>query len=583
MGNAYLNSSASYRYIRNSTAVRYEASGGEHRWYNAASGTADAAISFTQAMTLDADGDLGIGTTTPRSKLDVNGNAYVGASGSSVSFVLAGDTTTTGGFIYEDNTQMIISQITAAPIIFRTTNTERARIDSSGNLLVGTTTAAGKLTVVGANISDGATAKYIANIRNSGAQTSGIGAGIAFTQTMSSFNAVLATIQGIKENGTSDNYASSLSFYTRANGADLTEKARIDSSGNLLVGATSSSNALDVQRSSGNVIVNAQATANTTRAYYQTGAKTGAGTAVNGYFASIGDAATVELGSTSSHALAFLTNNAERVRIDTSGNLGIGTSSPATTLDVQGALPSAQVLATTGTNRVWMRVNNTGGDFYFGRENSAGSSFGTTAYSALLWSQGAYPMVFATNNTERARINSSGDVLVNTTDANLNAGVGIKLRSSATIPVVGVVGSDSTDSNSGYTLYSTGAAAYRFFVTYGGTINATSIVITAISDQRLKENIRDIDTGLNAIMALKPRRFDWKDGKGQDKKNAAGFIAQEFEDVFPECVSTSMAGEDGIEYKNINHETLIPTLVKAMQEQQAIIESLKARLDAANL
>ena len=146
-----------------------------------------------------------------------------------------------------------------------------------------------------------------------------------------------------------------------------------------------------------------------------------------------------------------------------------------------------------------------------------------------------------------------------------------------------VTKSTSTNADATYYLYSTGAAAYRFYVGMGGTINATSIVITAISDQRLKENVRDIDVGLDAIMALKPRRFDWKEGKGQDKRNAAGFIAQEFETVFPECVSTSKAGADGIEYKNINHETLIPTLVKAIQEQQAIILSLKARLDAANL
>ena len=140
--------------------------------------------------------------------------------------------------------------------------------------------------------------------------------------------------------------------------------------------------------------------------------------------------------------------------------------------------------------------------------------------------------------------------------------------------------SGSTNSNTTYNLYSTGAGAFRFYVGLGGTIYATSIVITAISDERLKENVRDIDTGLNSIMALKPRRFDWKEGKGQDKKDVAGFIAQEFETVFPECVSTSKAGADGIEYKNINHETLIPTLVKAIQEQQALITQLTTRLTA---
>jgi hypothetical protein len=181
---------------------------------------------------------------------------------------------------------------------------------------------------------------------------------------------------------------------------------------------------------------------------------------------------------------------------------------------------------------------------------------------------------------ERARIDSSGNLLVGTTDASGTAGIGFKFLPSATYSRTNQVGSTTSNSDTTHEVYSTGASAYRFYVGYGGTVFATSIVITAISDERLKENVRDIDTGLSSIMALKPRRFDWKEGKGQDKKDVAGFIAQEFEDVFPECVNTSKAGADGIEYKNINHETLIPTLVKAMQEQQALITQLTARITA---
>ena len=179
------------------------------------------------------------------------------------------------------------------------------------------------------------------------------------------------------------------------------------------------------------------------------------------------------------------------------------------------------------------------------------------------------------SRTERARIDSSGNLLVGTTSSSLTSGTGFKVIG-ASNSYIGVVTDQSTNSNSGIHLYSTGAGAYRFYVGNGGTIYATSTSISAISDERLKENIRDIDTGLNAVMALKPRRFDWKEGKGQDKKDAAGFIAQEFEEVFPECVGTSKAGEDGIEYKNINHETLIPTLVKAIQELNAKFEAYKA-------
>jgi hypothetical protein len=170
------------------------------------------------------------------------------------------------------------------------------------------------------------------------------------------------------------------------------------------------------------------------------------------------------------------------------------------------------------------------------------------------------------NSTTNAILDTSGNFIVaKSTTADTTVGATMM----STGRVAGAMAA-STNAQDTLTIYSTGAGAYRFYVGMGGTVFATSVVITAISDQRLKENVRDIDTGLNAIMALKPRRFDWKEGKGQDKKNAAGFIAQEFETVFPECVSTSMAGEDGIEYKNLNHETLIPTLVKAIQELKAI-------------
>jgi hypothetical protein len=229
----------------------------------------------------------------------------------------------------------------------------------------------------------------------------------------------------------------------------------------------------------------------------------------------------------------------------------------------------------------------------------------TAQANYVAWQQGAngwrvgipyndatYPLAFyygastptaSSPGTQVMTLDASGNLLVGTTDPAIGTTAGIFLKpagNSANNPLIASVGSSSANSEITMAVYSTGAAQYRFYVGYGGTIFATSIVITAISDQRLKENVRDIETGLDAIMALKPRRFDWKEGKGQDKKNAAGFIAQEFEEVFPECVGASKAGADGIEYKNINHETLIPTLVKAIQEQQALITSLTARVVA---
>ena len=256
---------------------------------------------------------------------------------------------------------------------------------------------------------------------------------------------------------------------------------------------------------------------------------------------------------------------------DASGNVGIGVT-PSYRLDVSAASCRANITSSTGTNAVLYTATNTGGYLGMGLDTSTGGIFGT-AYAGFVYTSGAYPLILGTSATERMRITSSGQLLVGTTDSGVSTSTGFRVFSSGQVSSTLAGSTAATDT---YEVYSTGAAAYRFYVNMAGTINATSIVITAISDERLKENIKDIDTGLNSIMALKPRRFDWKEGKGQDKKNVAGFIAQEFETVFPECVGTSKAGEDGIEYKNINHETLIPTLVKAIQELKTEIDALKA-------
>ena len=246
------------------------------------------------------------------------------------------------------------------------------------------------------------------------------------------------------------------------------------------------------------------------------------------------------------------------VTVDTSGNVGIGTSSPT-------GISSYPTVDVKGTSGGAIRVGSATYQSYI-YTDAAGMTIGTATGQSVN---------FFTNGTQKAVIDSSGNLLVGTINASPSAGNGFKITSTGrAYSVITTADSDS------YDLYNTTVGAYRFFVTAAGVINATTTTITAISDQRLKENVRDIDTGLDAIMALKPRRFDWKEGKGQDKKNVAGFIAQEFEEVFPECVGVSKAGEDGIEYKNINHETLIPTFVKAIQEQQALITSLTARIEA---
>lgn len=251
------------------------------------------------------------------------------------------------------------------------------------------------------------------------------------------------------------------------------------------------------------------------------------------------------------------------ITVDTSQNVGIGTNTPAHKLAVAGNtfVPL--------TNSFYCYT----ADYGMGTPDSAALQIFTGSSDSIRFGQRS-----SGTFTEKVRIDGSGNLLVGTSDSSGTSGIGTKIIPSATAPNIKIVGSASTSADSGMYMYSTGAGAFRFYVDYGGTIHATSIVISAISDERLKENIKDIDTGLDAVIALKPRRFDWKEGKGQNKKNAAGFIAQEFEKVFPESVGSSEPGEDGIAYKDINHETLIPTLVKAIQELNAKVIALETQL-----
>lgn len=142
--NAYFDGT-SYKYLASYAATLAIQSGGQHQWFNAPSGTAGNAITFTQAMTLDSSGRLSVNTTSPtgggfnptiaaKALTDnIVGGIMVEGSGA--------DATLNMGY---DGTSMFLSssyRSTAGykPLAFYTSGTERARIDSSGNFLVGRT------------------------------------------------------------------------------------------------------------------------------------------------------------------------------------------------------------------------------------------------------------------------------------------------------------------------------------------------------------------------------------------------------------------------------------------------------------
>jgi len=425
----------------------------------------------------------------------------------------------------------------ADTISFAEGGAEVARFDSSGNFGLGVTPSA---------FGGG----YKAFEVNAGSISATTGAGNLIVSNNSYFN---GTNFIYKATGVASDHVQTGGQHwfrtapsgTAGNAISFTQAMTLNASGQLMVGSTSSFGVVN-----GEISVKA--------------ASGGAGVAlwdagVSSKFQLIAGA-----GGVNAFGLYDISASAYRWTVDSSGNLGIGTTSPIN----NGGYGGFSLNGTSGA-LLSMMTNGT--------ESSRIASIGDLTSVQCKASTGYITFVQGVSGgTERARIDSSGNLLVAKTALSTTT-VGVELRPGGR--VVSTLAS-STSGDSTYEVYSTGAGAYRFYVDMSGTIRATSITITAISDERLKENVRDIDTGLNSIMALKPRRFDWKEGKGQDKKNVAGFIAQEFETVFPECVSTSRAGADGIEYKNINHETLIPTLVKSIQEQQALITQLTARITA---
>jgi hypothetical protein len=271
-----------------------------------------------------------------------------------------------------------------------------------------------------------------------------------------------------------------------------------------------------------------------------------------GYDVSAGSAI---LASTNNYPIAFWTSiagtYAEKMRIDSSGNVGIGTSSPT---------EKCHIYASSGNSFYKFQNAATGSGASDGGFVGIGSGG-----DVFLYNYEASNTVFSTNNTERMRIDSSGSLLINTTSS---WSPGVKLQ---------VYGSAVSIESAG-----TGADDKMYFRNGNGIVGsiATSGSATSYntsSDYRLKNITGEVTGAKDFIMALKPKQGTWK----ADGSKFVGFLAHEFEEVSPTSVfgikdAVDANGKPIMQSMQASSSEVIANLVAHIQNLETRLAALES-------
>lgn len=263
----------------------------------------------------------------------------------------------------------------------------------------------------------------------------------------------------------------------------------------------------------------------------------------------------------------------EAMRVLNSGNVGIGTAAPGYPLQVQ-------TTSTTNQNTITL-VNEATQNLSAIGWVQAGSN--TLAYTSI-YGDGRTTgyMAFRTNDTERMRIDSAGNLLISKTAANL-ANTGIEFKPGGFAGFTGNLATTNelvnfNNANTGNVAYD---IAFRQQNVIVGSIrvNSASVSYNTTSDHRLKENVTPIAGALAKVAALKPVSYTWK----VDGSDGEGFIAHELQAVCPLAVTgkKDAVGEDGKPiHQGIDPSKIIGLLTAAIQELKAELDALKAGLPA---
>jgi hypothetical protein len=276
--------------------------------------------------------------------------------------------------------------------------------------------------------------------------------------------------------------------------------------------------------------------------------------------------------------IAFAEGGAEAMRIDSSGNVGIGTSSPYKRLNATKASSTAYSASDFDIDSLALQVANTTNDKSTGIYFAIGSN-GEAAISAVETSDGETALTFGTRGSgsrpERARIDSSGNLLVGTT-SQIAAGKASIYFDSASNNGLGIRAATVSGSTNIFVIFKNSADGTAGLIQQNGV---TSVNYATSSDYRLKENIAPMTGALATVAQLKPVNYKWK----VDGSDGQGFIAHELQEVVPDAVTgtkDAVDAEGNPQYQGIDTSFLVATLTAAIQELKAIVDTQAARITA---
>jgi hypothetical protein len=618
---------------------------------------------LTEAMRIDSAGNVGIGTSSPTS---ISG--YTGATldnSTNGSFIdLQSNGVTAFRFLTNGSVNNIESR-TETPIVFllnsqdHTNMVEAMRIKPNGNIGIGTTNPAQKLHVYDSGSSAFAPNAFIAGT-TADVMRLGFDSGGARANIVSGRDSVTS--------GATNSY---MAFETRQTGGGITEAMRIDSTGNVGIGTANAVSRFHVNTaSSGDEALRLQNAGGVERVRVELGL----GTAQI-----IGDNSLFTIRSTDG-SLAFNTSLNERMRIDSAGNVGIGTTSPVTKLQVNTFtdVTSTTVTCISGQNTISLSEDLTsklsaGDTIRFNNQNTGDISnkeyevdsitsnlltlTQNLSFSASLYiSKSQSTLNVESGNVGIGTANPAekltivGDILIdNNTDSTLYLGKGAegvdgvtKIKctqtgtdtdelglsffvhgsSAGTTPASeamriehnGNVGIGTTDpgrklevlqntsnwiswfEHSGTTpyginlLFSNSTSSSRTFmqgsnsdgqkfrIFSNGDIQNTNNSYGQLSDVRLKENVVNATPKLDDLNKVRIVNFNFKG----DNLKQIGVVAQELEQIFPGLVDDipDYDEDDNLletATKSVKYSVFVPMMIKAIQEQQTIIEDLKSQ------